>query len=60
MAPLGEEIWTLTLTPGPDGKLAAATIDRRHAGLGGEAATARCSTGGWGSREELASSRPRG
>ena len=37
MAPLGEEIWTLTLTPGPDGKLAAAAIDRRHAGLPGEA-----------------------
>jgi hypothetical protein len=36
MAPLGEEIWTLTLTPGPDGKLAAAAIDRRHAGLPGE------------------------
>ncbi len=37
MAPLGEEIWTLTLTPGPDGKLAAAAIDRRHAGVPGEA-----------------------
>jgi hypothetical protein len=36
MAPLGEEIWTLTLTPGPDGKLATAAIDRRHAGLPGE------------------------
>ena len=36
MAPLGEEIWTLTLTPGPDGKLASAAIDRRHAGLPGE------------------------
>ena len=37
MAPLGEEIWTLTLTPGPDGKLAAAAIDRTRAGLPGEA-----------------------
>jgi hypothetical protein len=36
MAPLGQEIWTLTLTPGLDGKLAAATIDRTRAGLGGE------------------------
>ena len=36
MAPLGEEIWTLTLTPGPDGKLAAAALDRRHLGLPGE------------------------
>jgi hypothetical protein len=36
MAPLGQEIWTLTLTPGPDGKLATAAIDRTRAGLGGE------------------------
>jgi hypothetical protein len=36
MAPLGQEIWTLTLTPGPDGKLATATIDRTRAGLPGE------------------------
>jgi hypothetical protein len=39
MAPLGQEIWTLTLTPGPDGKLKTAAIDRSHAGIPGEAGT---------------------
>ena len=34
-ASLGEEIWTLTLTPGPDGKLKTAAIDRRRAGIPG-------------------------
>jgi hypothetical protein len=37
MASLGEEIWTVTLTPGPDGKLAAAALDRSRAGIPGEA-----------------------
>lgn len=35
-ASLGQEIWTLTLTPGPAGKLATAAIDRRRAGLPGQ------------------------
>jgi hypothetical protein len=34
-ASLGEEIWTLTLTPGPDGKLKTASIDRRRSGIPG-------------------------
>lgn len=39
MASLGQEIWTVTLTPGPDGKLQTAALDRSRAGLGGEAGT---------------------
>lgn len=38
-AALGEEIWTLTLTPGPGGKLANAAIDRSRAGIPGELGT---------------------
>ncbi|HWF77679.1 MAG TPA: hypothetical protein VN694_10950 [Caulobacteraceae bacterium] len=36
MASLGQEIWTVTLTPGPDGKLAGAAVDRSRAGIPGE------------------------
>ena len=35
-ASLGQEIWTVTLTPGPDGKLEKAAIDRSRAGIPGE------------------------
>jgi hypothetical protein len=35
-ASLGQEVWILTLTPGPDGKLATAAVERRRSGLGGD------------------------
>ena len=38
-AALGEEVWTLTLTPGPDGKLATAAIDRSRVGIPGDLGT---------------------
>jgi hypothetical protein len=39
MASLGQEIWTVTLTPGADGKLDKAAIDRSRVGLPGELGT---------------------
>lgn len=38
-ASLGEELWTLTLTRGPDGKLATAAIDRARIGIPGDLGT---------------------
>ena len=35
-AALGQEVWTLTLTPGPDGKLASAAVDRTRVGIPGD------------------------
>ena len=39
MAPLGQEIWTVTLTPGPHGKLQTVAVDRSRAGIPGEGGT---------------------
>ncbi len=32
---LGEDVWDLTLTPGPDGRLRSASLTRNHVGLPG-------------------------